>query len=65
MSSAFHLLDSLAGQTAAGNREASCLQNILLKHFEGAVFKQGRIKTTVAQVNPILSLYSLSILTIH
>src|SRR5277367_1011024 len=54
MSSAFHILDLLAGQTA-GHREATCLQNILLKHFEGAVFKQGRIKTNVAQVNPSLS----------
>jgi len=49
----FHILDSLPTGNL-GRREATQLQNILLKHFEGAAFEQGRITINLAQVGRII-----------
>lgn len=47
--SVFHILDSLP-PPGRGRRETSQLQKILLRHFEGAAFEEGRIKTNFAEV---------------
>jgi hypothetical protein len=48
----FHILDSLPNNSI-GKREANQLQRILLNHFEGETFKEGRISTNVAKVIPV------------
>lgn len=45
----FHILDSLPEDSLAV-KEAKQLQIILLKHYQGATFKEGRITTNIAQV---------------
>lgn len=57
--SVFHILDSLPNNTL-GKREASQLQKIILKHFEGAAFKEGRIMINVAQVS-----FNIFLFTFH
>ena len=52
-SSVFHILDSYPG-LGGGVNDAVPLQKILLKHFDGATFEEGRIKTNCAQVSPII-----------
>lgn len=45
----FHILDSMPNNSRARS-EVKQLQNILLKHFEGVFFKEGRIAAHLAQV---------------
>jgi len=52
----FHILDSLPG-VAGGPKDTSRLQLILLKHFEGARFEEGRIRTNIAQVFDIIQIH--------
>lgn len=47
----FHLLDSLP-TSFPGKREASQLQRIFLKFFDGATFRQDRIAVNIPQVIP-------------
>jgi hypothetical protein len=46
---AFHILDSLPSDFE-GKKEVKQLQMIMLNHFEGETFKEGRIATNVAKV---------------
>jgi hypothetical protein len=48
--SAFHILDSLPS-LGMGKQDPSRLQTVLLKHFAGAQFEEGRITTNFAQVS--------------
>jgi hypothetical protein len=48
-----HILDSLPG-VSSGEKDACRLQKIILKHFEGAAFEEGRIKVNLAQVSPVV-----------
>jgi len=52
--SVFHVLDSLQDDVDA-KKEGKRLQNILLKHFEDAAFKEGRITTNFAKAIFIIS----------
>jgi hypothetical protein len=57
--SVFHILDSLQDDVAmVARREGKRLQNILLKHFEGATFMEGRLNTNMAEVYKFLYLLS-------
>jgi hypothetical protein len=52
--SSFHILDSLPSHKSIVRLETNWLQRILLKHFEGEIFKEDRISINIAKVNTLL-----------
>lgn len=54
-SSVFHILDSLRDGSSV-SKEGKLLQTILLKHFEGIPFVEGRIATNLAQAKYLVCL---------
>ena len=54
LTSVLHILDSYRPEDTNKEKEAERLQNIFLKYFEGAVFKEGRIRINLAQVSPVI-----------
>jgi hypothetical protein len=60
--SVLHILDSMSNNSRS-TRETKQLQCIMLKHFEGENFKEGRIAANVAQVNSFVYFYFSSFST--